>query len=88
MIERPERGLVTHTVQVVSITHRSLKAVSWTIAPTVGLVGRMYIPRSEDIHGLDGALRSTRGHALWMTSPNRKVAVIYKEQTIKEEFGG
>ena len=39
---------MTGTIQTISITHCSLGAVFLLMAPTVGKVGRTYIPRTGD----------------------------------------
>lgn len=39
---------VTYTLQTVSNLHHSLKTVSLKTAPTVGGLGRVYIPRAEN----------------------------------------
>lgn len=69
-------GAVTYTVQMVSTTHCSLKAPSPKLAPSVGTVGRMSIPRTgEEVRclRLSGSMdvhRLTGGHVSAKTSSN------------------
>lgn len=70
--ESLERGLYRafNTVQMVQIPHWSLQSVSVKIAPTVGMVDRVYIPRTrKDVRSPDcpgSALGSTGSHDLSM----------------------
>lgn len=65
-----------YTVQKVPPTHCSPKTMSLKIAPTVGTLGRTYIPRTEEGWGasiwLDPILGSTSGNILLITSSNNR----------------
>ena len=62
------------TIHMVSTTHYSLKAASLKMAPAVGMVGGMYIPRRRRVWGasdcLGSAYRSPGSHVHSMTSSN------------------
>lgn len=41
-------GFSQYTIQMVFTTHCSLKAMSLKMAPTMGTMGRVYVPRTEE----------------------------------------
>ena len=67
--QRLKGGSVTYTIQVVSTTHCSLKAASLKMGPTVGTVGRVYLPRAGEGRGASDCLGSACGSSSVTSSP-------------------